>query len=95
MHQTDWVVDSVVITNICANPELMYITYQMCVPTIIYLPDGSSKTMAYAGKIKLNSDILLDHVLYVPGFTHNLLSVSQLAKSMDVKCVFHPTHCLF
>lgn len=95
MHTTEWIIESGASTHICANPELLYTTYDLESPTRICLPDGSSKTISHAGKVRLNKSVLLDEVLYVPGFTHNLLSVAQLVKTLDIKCTFHPTHCIF
>lgn len=48
-----------------------------------------------AGKVRLNQDIVLSDVLYVPGFTHNLLSVAQLIQDRGIRCVFYETHCEF
>lgn len=95
MDNTEWIIDSGASSHICSNPKLMCTTYQLVRPTIIYLPDGTYKAVAYAGKMKLTKDIFLVDVLFVPGFTHNLLSVAQLIQELDVKCTFYPTHCIF
>lgn len=95
MLETEWIIDSRASSHICSNPELLYTTHQLEKPTVIYLPDGSSKSVAYAGKVRLTKDIVLNNVLYVREFTHNLLSVSQPVKTTDARCVFHPTHCVF
>lgn len=95
MDSTVWIIDSGASSHICSNPKLMCTTYQIDKLTMIYLPDGTSKAVAYAGKVKVTKDILLANVLFVSGFTHNLLSVAQLIQEMDVKCFFYPTHCVF
>lgn len=56
---------------------------------------GTSKTVAFAGKVKLNKDILLDNVLYVPSFTHNLVSAAQLIGDLEINCTFFSTHYTF
>lgn len=69
--------------------------YQLDKPIKIHLPDGSSRTVAYGGTTRLNKDIILTEVLFVPNFTHNLISVAQLIQSNGVKCLFYKTHCVF
>lgn len=95
MGSQEWIIDSGASSHICCSPELLHTTYKLDKPTVIYLPDGSSRSVAYVGMAKINKNLMLTGVLYVPGFTSNLISVSQLIKTTDLKCVFHPTHCLF
>lgn len=54
-------------------------TYRLDNPIVIYLLDGSSREVAYAGKARISKDLILTNVLYVPGFTHNLIYVSQIS----------------
>lgn len=88
MDKTAWVVDSGASTHICATTELFTCTYKLEKPVEVHLPDGSSKRVYSAVKVKLNKDILLVDVLYIPGFTHNLLSVAQLIHDFGIKCIF-------
>lgn len=62
---------------------------------MIFLPDDTFKSGACAGKVRLTKDVILVDVLFVPGFTLNLLSVAQLIADPKVKCVFYSTHCFF
>lgn len=95
MDETEWIVDSGASTHICANPKLLYTTYKLDAPTTIILPDGTLRTVAFAGKARVNKDIVLEEVLYVPGFTHNLISVAKLIEHLHIKCTFFSTHCVF
>lgn len=82
MDKTEWIVD----------PGA---TYKLDSPFVIFLPDGTSRTVAFAGKARLNKDNTLEDVLYVPEFTHSLLSVARLIENLDIKCTFFYTHCTF
>lgn len=95
MKSKQWIIDSGASSHICCNPELLHTSYKLDKPTVVFLPDGSSKSVSYAGIVKINKDILLVDVLYVPGFTNNLLTVAHLVRTIDLKCIFYPTHCLF
>lgn len=61
----------------------------------LHLPNGSSRVVRYAGKAQLSSDLVLEEVLYVPEFTHNLISIAQLTEDAGVQCHFYNTHCVF
>lgn len=95
MERTTWIVDSGASTHICCNVKLLDTTYRLDQEVKIYLPDGTSRIVTHGGKVKLNNYIVLIDVLYVPGFTHNLISVAQLIHALEVKCLFFKTHCVF
>lgn len=95
MEKTAWIVDSGASTHICCTPELFYCTYKLSKPTEVHLPDGSSHKVLDARKVRLSKDIVLVDVLYIPGFTHNLLSVAQLIHDLGIKCIFYQNHCVF
>lgn len=60
----------------------------------VFLPDGSVQVIEFAGSVQVLPQLLLHRVLLAPCFTHNLISVSQLAKDLHIKCIFLRTHCL-
>lgn len=95
MEKSVWIVDSGASTHVCCDKELLHTTYRLDRQVIVNLPDGSIKRVSVAGKVRLNQDIVLSNVLYVPGFTHNLLSVAQLIQENEVKCTFYQSHCVF
>lgn len=72
-----WMVDSRASSHICSNVGLLFTTYRLDHEVIIHLPDGSSRAVTHGGKVKLNMDVILTDVLYLPGFTHNLIYVAQ------------------
>lgn len=95
MEKNAWIIDSGASKHICSDPLLMHTTYKLDKSVEVHLPDGSLKAVVSARKVKLNKDILLVDVLYIPGFTHNLLSVAKLVQDFGIKCIFYKTHCVF
>ncbi|KAL0325089.1 UNVERIFIED_CONTAM: Retrovirus-related Pol polyprotein from transposon RE1 [Sesamum radiatum] len=61
--------------HMCANSSLFHSLTLLKKPVSIRLPDNSSKTVTQSGTICLNDKISLAHVLYVPFFHNNLISV--------------------
>ncbi|KAE8731176.1 Detected protein of unknown function [Hibiscus syriacus] len=60
----------------------------------VHLPNGHTETVTHIGSYRLNSEIVLSNVLFVPNFSHNLLSVSRLVKDHGCILSFHPDICI-
>lgn len=95
MERDRWIVDSGASIHICVNPELLTSITQLDVPIKIHLPNGDSRIVSYAGTAQINKNLFLHDVLFVPEFTHNLVSVARLIKEAGVQCLFYTTHCVF
>ncbi|KAL0402464.1 UNVERIFIED_CONTAM: Retrovirus-related Pol polyprotein from transposon RE1 [Sesamum latifolium] len=67
---------------------------QLHTPTKIHLPDNSISYATHLGTIILSPTLTLTDVLLIPSFKHNLLSVSQLCKSLSVAFVFLTSSCV-
>ncbi|KAL4311038.1 hypothetical protein GQ457_01G026440 [Hibiscus cannabinus] len=59
----------------------------------VQLPNGKSSAVTHTGSVHLSNDISLSNVLFVPHFTHNLISVSQLLREMNCAIHFYPDYC--
>ncbi|KAH6815863.1 hypothetical protein C2S51_020683 [Perilla frutescens var. frutescens] len=93
-QRNEWIVDSGASIHMCCNAALMQTMKKLTEPHKFFLPDGSNLWAHYCGEVKLNDDILLKNVLFAPSFTHNLISVGQMAKDLKGKVIFLPSHCL-
>ncbi|XP_074355693.1 uncharacterized protein LOC141695336 [Apium graveolens] len=60
----------------------------------INLPTGATSKISHIGDVILKSGLKLLNVLYVPQFTHNLLSINKLAKNNACDVIFYPGKCL-
>lgn len=76
MEKSIWIIDSGASAHVCCSKELLHTTYKLERPVIVHLPDSATKRVSVAGKVQLNQGIVLCDVLYVPGFTYNLLSIA-------------------
>lgn len=56
----------------------------------IQLPTGDSVIISHSGEVNLTPDLVLDNVLCVPKFQHNLLSVQKLLRDGNLLLVFTP-----
>lgn len=92
MERTGWIVDSGASTHVCCDREMLHMVYRLEKTAMVHLPDGSKREVTVAGNVRVNQDIVLENVLYVPGFTHNLLSVAQLIQDSGIRCIFYKTH---
>lgn len=70
MKKTTWIIDSWASSHICCNPDLLHTTYKLDSPIVIYLPDGTSKSVAYAGMARVSKEITLINVLIVCSRLH-------------------------
>lgn len=63
--------------------------------TSVSLANGTIVPVTGIGKVSLSHAPTLSHVFHVPGLDKNLVSVSQLTKSLNCCALFFPTHCVF
>lgn len=94
MAKEKWFVDSGASAHICCNPDLMTNVTELMKSQDIFLQDGIVKQITHLGMVEINADITLQNVLLAPDFTHNLISVVQLAKDSMARCLFLNTHCV-
>lgn len=51
-------------------------------PIVITLPNASFVTVLQHGTVRLNSNLTLSCVLYIPSFVCNLISICQLTRDL-------------
>lgn len=91
-HQ--WILDSGASVHICSDEKLLKSVRKLDQEQKVFLPDGSAQVVQFVGSAQLTTKLILEDVLLAPSFTHNLVSVAELAKQLDVKCTFLKSHCL-
>lgn len=87
-----WIIDSGATNHITYNFSLLVNVTPL--QSDLHLPNGHTTCITHTGDIYLTNTIVLKHVLYVPTFKCNLISVTQF--NVDNKCelFFTPTKCL-
>ncbi|KAL0303022.1 UNVERIFIED_CONTAM: Retrovirus-related Pol polyprotein from transposon RE2 [Sesamum radiatum] len=89
-----WIIDSGATNHICANVAFFQSFTKTSQPRFIHLPDGTKKVVHYTGVVKLTETLILDHVLFIPEFSVNLLSVSQLCHLKPYTLQFTQGGCI-
>lgn len=80
-----WIIDTGTTNHICAVRNMFDTLKPLAKPILIHLPDGSTKSVQFYGNVQLHETLCLRSILYIPSFKHNLLSVSRLTKTNDLK----------
>ncbi|KAK6116061.1 hypothetical protein DH2020_008330 [Rehmannia glutinosa] len=88
-----WIVDTGASRYIGSFPDLVTQSKLLLSPVTVHFPDGTSVPMTHSGNVQLSSAITLNHVLIVPSFKYNLLSVSQFLEGNQIECVFSQGKC--
>jgi len=73
-----WILDTGASDHTTCDLALFENVYNLSTPFIIDLPNGEKVTISKAGNVRLCNNIMLQHVLFVPAFKLNLLSISML-----------------
>lgn len=60
----------------------------------VQLPTGDLASVTHIGTSQLTGGDILQHVLCVPAFRFNLLSMSKVTKELNCFMGFFPTFCL-
>jgi len=90
-----WIVDTGASDHMSYDLDLFDSLEALPKPVFITLPDGSVKNVTLGGNVKLDNNITLSKVLYVPEFKFNLLSVTKLLTQQNLCLYIYPTECLF
>lgn len=61
----------------------------------VQLPNGEQVTISHTGDLSLFKDKSVHHVLYIPDFKFNLMSVSKVIKELGCLVAFFPDFCIF
>ncbi|KAL0361708.1 UNVERIFIED_CONTAM: Retrovirus-related Pol polyprotein from transposon RE1 [Sesamum radiatum] len=88
-----WIVDSGATRHVCVNLKHFTTYYTPSKPTRVTLPNDTNNHK-HIGTVRLSSCITLEHVLYIPTFSVNLLSVSQMCHSLSVSFELLKSGCI-
>ncbi|CAL8174438.1 unnamed protein product [Prunus armeniaca] len=88
----DWIIDSGAADHITSSPDLLHTSASH--PSYVELPNGSRVDIISTGSLKINYNLVIKDVLYVPSFNVNLLSVSKITRDLHCTVIFHPGFCI-
>ncbi|KAM1512917.1 hypothetical protein ACFX1Z_024415 [Malus domestica] len=88
-----WIIDSGATDHVTASSPLLNPSYLPHTATI-QTPDGSQTSIESISSLQVTPNLKLDHVLKVPKFKVNLLSVSKLTRALNCVVIFFPEFCV-
>ncbi|KAG7585301.1 Reverse transcriptase RNA-dependent DNA polymerase [Arabidopsis thaliana x Arabidopsis arenosa] len=92
LSSNTWVIDSGATHHVCHDRNL-FASLDTSVVNFVNLPTGPKVRISGVGLVRLNKDILLQNVLFIPEFRLNLISISSLTSDIGSRVVFDPSCC--
>lgn len=89
-----WILDTGTSSHMCFNTNLLQHLQSLSPPTKIHLLDSSNKLISTHGRVTLHPQFSLSHVLFVPDFRFNLISVNKLLQETNLSLTFNKTCCI-
>ena len=89
-----WILDSGASDHMSFDEKALH---DLCLferPVTVSLPNGHKVQVTHHGKLRLNDSVELSHVLLVPHFKFNLLSVKKLTKQLHCHVIFTENLCI-
>lgn len=92
--QTSWIIDSGSMDHIIHEGNLLEQGTNTDGNSPVKTLNGDRASITAIGKARLPNGLNIDHVLHVPSFNCNLLSVSQLTKEHNCALIFFADGCV-
>ncbi|KAL0326887.1 UNVERIFIED_CONTAM: Retrovirus-related Pol polyprotein from transposon TNT 1-94 [Sesamum angustifolium] len=88
-----WIIDSGATAHMCCDAQFFHDLKPLSNTSSVSLPDDSKQAVTHWQSHAFRH-ITLTHVLHVPHFKYNLLSVNRLSSSSHIDFIFSSSHCL-
>ncbi|OMO64840.1 Integrase, catalytic core [Corchorus capsularis] len=89
-----WVIDSGATDHITNNGELLAEIEKAIGGSPVTIPNGDKIPVKSVGKVKLPNGMKIDHVLNIPDFKCNLISVGRLTNDLNCALIFISDFCV-
>ena len=80
LNPSIWILDSGATHHVCTNSSMFHSIHSFSSNTVT-LPTGTKIPITKIGTIHLSPHLVLEHVLYIPTFQFNLISISALTQT--------------
>ncbi|XP_019162013.1 PREDICTED: uncharacterized protein LOC109158578 [Ipomoea nil] len=90
--QSIWILDSGATDHISCSLDYFEMHHKIC-GVSVKLPNGETVKVTHVGQIRLDENVLLQNVLFIPSFAFNIVSASKLTKQSDCKLVMEADFC--
>ena len=94
-NSTIWIIDSGASSHMTSNRSIYSSYSPSCHSSSVVLADDSRTNVLGEGAIYANPNLWFSSILHVLKFPVQLLSVSQLAKSLNCFVMLFPSYCVF
>jgi len=88
-----WILDSGASDHMSHDASLLHDLQLLACPVLVSLPNGYKVKVTHSGKLKVTDSLVLDHVLLVPHFKFNLLSIKKLTCQLHCNVIFSELRC--
>lgn len=88
-----WIIDSWASHDVTHDRSL-YVEFRVLDNTYVTFPNGHTVKIEEVGYIQLTDALSLYHVLFIPAFKFNLLSVSVITKTLNYEVSFTADSCV-
>ncbi|CAN1826490.1 hypothetical protein LINPERHAP1_LOCUS31571, partial [Linum perenne] len=90
----DWVVDFGATDHVAYSLRFLH-SSKLVQGVSVRLPDGGFISVTHIRTVLLRHNLMLDHVLVIPSFKFNILSISILTEHNAYKVIFSSSLCTF
>jgi len=82
LENGSWIIDSSASDHMSFDADALYNLGLLDNPILVSSLNGYKFQVSHHGKLKLNDNLVFNHVLLVPQFKYNLLSVKRSASQL-------------
>ncbi|XP_019224674.1 PREDICTED: uncharacterized protein LOC109206313 [Nicotiana attenuata] len=94
VEDSTWIIDSGATHHMTPNSSFLTDIKPLVLPYLVTLPNGYKVKVICTGTLTLSSEISLTHVLLVPSFQYNLISLAQLVLQLNCLAYFSSIACV-
>ncbi|XP_019171419.1 PREDICTED: uncharacterized protein LOC109166975 [Ipomoea nil] len=87
-----WILDSGATDHITCSLDYFERYHRVC-GVSVKLPNGGIVSVTHIGDIRLQLNLVLNNVLFIPSFTFNIISASKLTKQGACKIIMNTDSC--
>lgn len=92
-YKFNWILDSGASHHISYSLSL-FASYKSVSGVFVRMPNGVTAPVTHIGSVHVSPALVLNHVLFVPTFSFNLISLSQLVQDTNYSVLFAHNLCV-